>query len=125
MRAPTIAISLCVLGGLWAGCLGVSDVSRREAHMLVDRGALLVDVRSPSEFAERHPPEAVNIPLEILKQRMGTLDRKRSIIVYCHTGVRAAVAADWLRKAGYSDVRNLGTLGHWYLEKGGSSPTFE
>ena len=110
---------------LLAACLGTSDVSRREAHALVERGALLVDVRSPSEFAERHPESAVNIPLEILKKRMADLDRKRPIVVYCHTGVRAAIAADWLRKAGYSSVHNLGTLGHWYFEKVGPSPSFE
>ncbi len=110
---------------LATACLATSDTTRARAHALVDDGAQLVDVRSPSEFAERHPERAVNIPLETLKQRMGELDRARPVVVYCHTGVRAAIAARWLRKAGYPSVHNLGTLGHWYMEKPAVSASFE
>ena len=108
-----------------AGCLATSDIGRDRAHELVRQGARLVDVRSPSEFAERHPEGAINIPLEVLKKRMRELQPSATVIVYCHTGVRAAIAARWLRQAGYSAVHNLGTLGHWYFEGTGPAPSFE
>lgn len=96
-----------------AGCL--SSIDRKEAHTLVAQGGVLVDVRSPREFEGGHPPEAVNIPVGDLDARMGELDRRRPVIVYCHSGVRATVAASKLRKAGY-EVHNIGSLDHWYGE---------
>ncbi len=117
-------LGLLVLG--LGGCVATSDVTRAGAHALVADGALLVDVRSPSEYAERHPREAINIPLESLKKRMAELgDHATPIVVYCHTGVRAAIATRWLRQDGYKSVHNLGTLGHWYLEKAAASPSFD
>jgi rhodanese-related sulfurtransferase len=109
-----------------SGCVTTSDISRARAHDLVEHGALLVDVRDPGEYAERHPAEAVNIPLGQLQARAAELGaRDRHIILYCHTGVRAAIATDRLRQAGYKRVHNLGTLGHWYYERVGPSPSFE
>jgi rhodanese-related sulfurtransferase len=107
-----------------SGCIATSDISRGKAHALVGDGGLLVDVRAPNEFAERHPPEAVNLPLDTLSTHYATLDKQRPLIVYCHTGVRAAIATRRLRKAGFT-VYNLGTLGHWYYEGSGPAPTFQ
>jgi phage shock protein E len=115
---------LFALAALAGGCLGTSNVTRVRARELVAKGAYLVDVRSPSEFAEGHALPAINIPLDALPVRAGELDRSRPVIVYCHTGVRAAIAARRLEKAGFT-VYNLGTLGHWNSEPIGPSPSFE
>ena len=106
-----------------AGCLTVSDISRTRAHTLVDHGALLLDVRSPGEFGAEHPPQAVNVPLETLRDHLPA--RGRPIIVYCHTGVRAAIALKWLREAGYTDVHNLGAITHWYVDRSLTPASFE
>jgi rhodanese-related sulfurtransferase len=98
-----------VLFVLLAAC--ATDTSSRDAHQLVERGALLVDVRSRAEFAELHLPGSVNIPVEELKKRMSELP-KRPLVVYCHTGVRAGFATAMLRKAGF-EVHNLGSLARW------------
>ncbi len=97
---------------LFAGC--ATDITAGEAHRAVEHGAILLDVRTPEEFAERHIPGAVNIPVTDLKARMSELPRATSLIVYCHTGGRAGAAAIILRKAGYR-VQNLGSIGHWYI----------
>ena len=118
--------ALAALASFAAGCLGVADVSRGEAHALVAAGALLLDVRSPAEFAERHPTEAVNIPLDQLPSRLRELGpRGRPIVVYCHTGMRAIVATRRLRAAGFAATRNLGPMGRWYAERVGPPATFE
>ncbi len=94
-----------------------SDVTRAQAHHLVLHGARLLDVRSPAEFAERHPAQAINIPIEDLKKRTAELGaRNQPIVVYCHTGVRSGLAVQLLRKAGFTAVYNLGTIGRWFLE---------
>ena len=59
-----------------------------------ERGATLVDVRTPEEFAEGHVPGAVNIPL-------GTLAAAKlpagELYVYCHSGARSAQAVRYLK----------------------------
>jgi rhodanese-related sulfurtransferase len=111
-----VASFLLVAGGLAVdGC--ASDVSTREARTLVARGALVLDVRSPAEYAERHVPRAINIPVEELGRRMGELGaRDRDIVVYCHTGARSGAAVLMLRKARFSRVHNLGSIGRWFHE---------
>ena len=96
---------------LLAGC--ATDTTAVEARRLVERGALLVDVRSPAEFAERRIPGSRNIPVEDLKKRLHELPLEKPLVVYCHTGVRAGFATQILRKAGYQ-VHNLGTISRWF-----------
>ncbi len=106
--------ALALLGVLLGGVACSVDIPAREARQLVAQGALLLDVRTPSEFAERHVPGAVNIPVEQLKERLAEVGpRGREVVVYCHSGARAGVAAMMLRKAGYSRVHNLGAMARW------------
>jgi rhodanese-related sulfurtransferase len=51
---------------------------------LINRGAQLVEVLGPDDFAPAHLPDAVNLPLrELDEQRAGVLDRTRPVVVYC------------------------------------------
>jgi phage shock protein E len=74
-------------------------------------GASVVDVRTPEEFRQGAYPGAVNIPLQVFAQRMGEIDRKKPVVVYCAAGGRSAKAAALLQAAGYTDVSNGGGLG--------------
>ncbi len=115
-----LATALLLSASLVGGC--ATDTSSRDAHRLVSRGALLVDVRSPAEYRERHAPGAVNIPVERLAQMIPTLAPKgRPIVIYCHTGFRAGAATMSLRKAGY-EVHNLGSIARWYKDPEGAQP---
>jgi rhodanese-related sulfurtransferase len=105
------ALIFCLL----AAC--ASDVSMRDAHRLVRSGARLLDVRSHAEFAERHAPGALNIPVEELKKRFDEVGaHDRPVVVYCHTGARAGVAVIELRNAGFTRVYNLGSLARWFRD---------
>ena len=77
------------------------------------RDHLLVDVRTPEEFATGHIPGAVNIPLPSLPERMATLPHDRPIILYCSSGVRSREAAKILTQGGFSDVHDLGVISEW------------
>lgn len=122
LGCATVALATVLLGG----CVATSDVTRADAHALVEHGAKLVDVRGASEYAENHPEAAINIPLEELRNRLVELGpRDAPVIVYCHTGLRAAIAADWLRKAGYRKVYNLGAMDRWYTETKGRPSKFD
>ncbi len=64
------------------------------------RRPLLVDVRTPQEFAAGHLPGAVNLPVDELRSRLGELPRGRPLAVYCQVGQRGYLATRILRQAG-------------------------
>lgn len=77
----------------------------------IKAGALIVDVRTPDEFADEAYPGAVNIPVGNLPNRMKELEPKtKSIVVYCASGARSAMAAQMLKASGWTDVINAGGL---------------
>ena len=68
-------------------------------------------MRTTDEFAGGAFPDAVNIPLDELPDRVGELgDKDREIIVYCASGARSSYAQRILTQMGYSDVENGGGL---------------
>lgn len=72
-----------------------------------EAGALLVDVRTPGEYARGHIPGALNVPVDELRDRLDELgSRERPLVVSCQVGLRGHVAARLLLQHGFS-VRNL------------------
>jgi phage shock protein E len=74
--------------------------------------AILIDVRSPSEFAAAHIKGAISLPLNCVVQGIGSVvtDRTIPVIVYCQSGARSAAARKHLLDMGYSHVINGGGL---------------
>ncbi len=68
---------------------------------------LLVNVRTPQEFAQGHIPSALNIPVDELRGRLAEFPRDRPIAVYCQVGQRGYLATRILRQAGLS-AANIG-----------------
>lgn len=90
-----------------------TTTSKHDGRELVANGALLLDVRTPEEFRERHLDGAVNIPVQHLDARMRELGAKdRPIVVYCRSGARSAAAAALMKAAGYQ-VLDIGGIGNW------------
>lgn len=87
-------------------------VSVRDARGHLQNGALVIDVRSSSEFASGHLPNAVNFPLADIKTslplRVG--DKNRILLLHCQSGMRSSIAVEKLKSAGYTRVYNLGSL---------------
>jgi len=84
-------------------------VHGQRAQALVSEGAILLDVRSPSEFAGGHVEGALNIPVQSLAQRMGELPKGKQIVVYCKSGRRSAAATKMIHEAKF-DVYDLGPM---------------
>jgi len=78
-----------------------------------ENSLMVVDVRTPEEFEDGAYPDAVNIPLDELMERLDELGNNaaREIVVYCATGARSAYAQRMLIQVGYSNVKNGGGLG--------------
>lgn len=62
---------------------------------------IVVDVRTPKEFAEGHIAGAINIPVDELRGRLGELDPKRPVTAYCQVGQRGYIATRILLQHGY------------------------
>lgn len=91
------------------------DTSAAKAQSLVAAGAVLLDVRTPGEFARGHIEGARNIPIDSLGARLADLGPPASttVVVYCQTGARSTRAARTLRDAGFTSVHNLGPMSAW------------
>ena len=83
---------------------------------------LIVDVRSPGEFASGHVTGSINLPLDRLAQQAGTLlpERDRPLVLCCLSGARSGMAVQWLRTQGYQKVANGGSVGSVALQLGRS-----
>jgi phage shock protein E len=105
-------IIVAVIGGfLFLRMRG--GVSTDDARRHLREGALLVDVRSPGEFAAGCVTGAINVPLSDLPDAMTTYcpDKQRVLLLHCASGGRSGMAAVKLRSAGYAHVFNVGSYG--------------
>jgi len=98
--------------------MGISDLFKRNdinQGVKICRntpGAVLIDVRSPGEFAGGHIPGSINLPIQALQHAEDQLgDPDAPIYVYCQSGARSSRAARLLGVMGYSQVTDLGGIG--------------
>jgi phage shock protein E len=75
---------------------------------------MVIDVRTPAEYAEAHLEGAVNINLQsgTFEQQITNLAKDGAYLVYCHSGSRSAQAASIMRAAGFTDVLDGGSIQH-------------
>lgn len=92
--------------GFFSSMTGQSDnAALRQA---ISNGAMLVDVRTPEEFAMGSVTGAVNIPLDILPTQLARFAGQKSIVVFCRSGARSGQAKIFLEQHGYKPVINGG-----------------
>ena len=119
MKFPIIMSSL--LAGLFCwNCQAQSKFETLDnegfAEVLKDTTVQLVDVRTPEEFAEGHIPDALNINVmdeNFIDVAISSLDRKRTVAVYCRSGRRSKTAAGELAKVGFKVVELEGGFLGW------------
>ena len=88
-------------------------MSAAQARTLIAEGGTLVDVRTPAEFQAGHLTGAINIPVDQMEARIGEIPSSRSVVLYCASGLRSSAAAGKLRRAGRTEVFNLGAMSRW------------
>jgi thiosulfate sulfurtransferase len=76
----------------------------------VATGGVMVDVREYGDFAKKHIPLAINVPLSKIQTGSFSLPRNRTLILYCETGGRSAIAAKLLSEKGYVVVNTIGGI---------------
>ena len=107
---------------LTVGALNAAEVAEIKAEALLERTAkqdaslIILDVRTPEEFAQGHVPGAKNIPHDQLLNRIAELAaaKDKEIVLYCRSGRRSAMAADTLKANGFGKLLHLeGDMQKW------------
>ena len=103
-----IVVMLAVVFGL-PQLLAADGVDVKQAQIMNQQGALLLDVREPGEFSEIHAPNAKLIPLGQISSRLQEIEayKDKPIVVMCRSGRRSAQAVSVLQQAGYTQVSNV------------------
>ena len=111
-------ISLVVL--LFVGVLFITGCGKDEGILIAGKrmekdSYVVLDVRTNSEYAESHVKGSINIPYDEIDETTD-LDKTKTILVYCKSGVRSNKAYNTLKSLGY-DVVDLGAYNTVTLEK--------
>ena len=116
-------LSVFLAAILLAGCSAPKEtasyrqISMDEAITMMEEesGYIILDVRTPEEFADKHIPGAVNIPNEtIAAEEIPELpDKDQLILVYCRSGNRSKQASEKLADMGYTNIVEFGGINSW------------
>jgi len=94
------------IAGMIAANVVRGDVKLAHWEEVAETGAMLIDVRSPKEFAKAHLEGAVNYPLDNLREAMSGLPKEKEIWTYCFVGQRSYYASRALTQHGFN-VKNI------------------
>ena len=109
---------------LLAGCTAPTEqepsyrqISTDEAIAIMEEenDYIILDVRTPEEFAEKHIPDAINIPSETIGTEpiLELPDKEQLILVYCRSGNRSKQASEKLVRLGYTNIVEFGGINDW------------
>jgi phage shock protein E len=112
MNWALIAIAVGILV-VYYGFKLSGQVSLKAARGHLKNGALVIDVRTRTEFNSGHLPKAINIPLDEIESSLPrrVKDKNRVLLLHCQGGSRSSAAAKKLKSMGYARAFNLGSYG--------------
>ena len=94
-----------------------TQISMEEAVSMMEKeeNYIILDVRTAEEFAEKHIPNAMNIPNETIgSEELAELpDKNQLILVYCRSGNRSKQASEKLVALGYTNIYEFGGINDW------------
>ena len=115
LQAIVIFTHFCTLSWMYEGLMRLlgkwnKPIDIDHARELLNKGATLIDVRSPTEYAKDSVAGAVNVPLEELHLHAHKIAGKQCV-VFCNSGTRSHIAKQKLaNEHGHDHVFNVGQL---------------
>ena len=95
------------MAGFFSRLLGLED--KADFKVLLENGAILLDVRTKEEYKQGAATNSVNIPLDSLNSNLSKLKKDKSIIAVCTSGMRSRSAVTLLKNKGFQKVYNGGS----------------
>lgn len=89
------------------------DINAEYAKACEDKGSVILDVRTVSEYRGGHIPKSVNIPVDEIEKAFSKYDKATHLYVYCLSGARSASAVRALKNQGYEHVVDMGGIGRY------------
>ena len=87
------------------------DINKGVEEYKKTEGAMLIDVRTPSEYAERNILGSKNVPLQNIESIKEVAPEKDTpLFVYCLSGGRSSSATKKLKAMGYTNINNIGGI---------------
>jgi rhodanese-related sulfurtransferase len=110
MNWTTVLVGLAVVAAFF-WLRRASQISTTDALEYLKKGALVIDVRTPGEFASGHLANAINLPLDQIEASIPrrVRDKDQVLLLHCQSGMRSGVARKRLRALGYANAFNLGS----------------
>ncbi|MBL1320872.1 MAG: rhodanese-like domain-containing protein [Methylophaga sp.] len=112
-----LAVFVLLIGCSSSNATPLAEISPQQAAEIVEsNNAVIIDVRTQSEWDAGHIPGAIHIPLSEVKGRLDEFKAfdGKEIVMQCRSGKRSAAAGKILLAAGYEDVSNLtGGIDAW------------
>ncbi|UCB44107.1 MAG: rhodanese-like domain-containing protein [Dehalococcoidales bacterium] len=112
--AALLVVGTLLMVGCKAPSQTVGDITVQEAFDLIEQEQdnpdfVIIDVRTPSEYADGHLENAVNIDFRAddFEAIISELDKDKTYVIYCRTGVRSAGARDVMEELGFNEVYNV------------------
>ena len=134
-----LSVSLVTGVILMGGCIGnetftseqetptqiIEDVTPQEAFTLIQNNEnnpdfVIIDVRTPEEFAEGYIENAINIDFysETFRDELDNLDKNKKYVIYCRSGGRSGNALNIMAELNFGEVYNIsGGIIVWNAEE--------
>jgi len=127
--ALALLVSLVIGATLTGGCVRdetatIEDITPQEAFTLIQDNQgnpdfVIIDVRTPAEFAGGHIENATNMDFysEAFRDTLNSLDKNKTYLIYCQIGGRSGSALDIMAELNFEEVYNiLGGINQWNTE---------
>ena len=118
-----LSVSLIIGVALAGGCVQaqiIEDITPQEAFTLIQNNQnnpdfVIIDVRTPQEFAEEHIENAINMDYysETFRDELNNLDKNKTYLVYCRSGKRSGNALDIMKELNFREAYNIGGIIEW------------
>ena len=126
----TLSVSLVIGVALMGGCVGdgtatIEDITPQEAFTLIQNNQdnpdfVIIDVRTPEEFADGHIENASNIDFysDTFRDELDNLDKNKTYFIYCRSGGRSGNALNIMAELDFTEVYNMsGGIIAWDAEE--------
>jgi rhodanese-related sulfurtransferase len=107
-----LSIALVAVSTIALGACSSSDASSSRVDAAVIAESIIIDVRTPEEYAAGHLDGATLIDIKdaSFDAKIAELDPNASYIIYCRSGNRSAQAVERMKEAGFTNLTDLGSL---------------
>lgn len=120
-KALLLGIIISAIGFCLTACGGSKTVFKTvdaasATSIAAKKNIIVLDVRTPEEFATGHLPKAVNIDFlnQSFTDNINKLDKKKKYLVYCRSGHRSTQAVEVMKEQDFKNVTNmLGGFSQW------------